>query len=129
MPTYATEVQLATFTGSAAPANAARLLIRASEIIGPALRYAVYTVDEDTQLPADAAVLQVLADATCAQVEFWLAGDEEEDILGPVQGLSLSGMDVQFGAGNNRITPTYLAPRARRILANSGLFEGHPVRL
>lgn len=129
MPTYATSVQLATFTGVAAPADADRLLLRASEIIDHAMRTAVYDADDTTKLPTDATVLQVFADATCAQVEFWFASDEEDDILGPVQSVSIAGISVQFGAGTDRTSPTYLAPRAHRILVNSGLRDGQPVRL
>lgn len=127
MPTYATAAQLTTFTGAAAPANADRLLLRASEVIDQALRTSVYDADATTRLPTDSATLQAFADATCAQVEFWLASDEEDDILGPVQGVVLGGLQIQHGAGSSRVSPTYLAPRAHRILVNVGLRDGQPV--
>lgn len=127
MTTYATAAQLAAFTGVAAPADAARQLLRASEIIDQALRTAIYDVDAGTGLPTDAATLQAFADATCAQVEFWMTGDEEDDILGPVQGIILNGLQIQYGAGASRVSPTYLAPRAHRILVRVGLRDGQPV--
>lgn len=127
MPTYATGVQLQAFTGAALPADAVRLLARASEVIDQALRTAIYAVDTITGAPSDPATALVFANATCAQVEFWLAGDEEDDVLGPVQGIVLAGLQVQYGAGDNRATPTYLAPRAHRILVNAGLRDGKPV--
>jgi hypothetical protein len=131
MTTYATVEQLAAFTGAPAPADAARQLVRASEVIDQALRTAVYDVDAVTGAPTEAAVIQVLADATCAQVEFWETGDEEDDILGPVQGISLAGMQIQYGGSGvvsgGRVSPTYLAPRAHRILVNAGLRDGQPV--
>jgi hypothetical protein len=112
---YATSVQLTTYTGAAAPADADRLLARASETIDQALLTATYAVDS-TGTATDADVLDALQKATCAQVEFWLTSDEEEDVLGPTQGYAVGGMQVQFGAGENRTTPLYLAPRAARHL-------------
>ena len=126
MTTYATVEQLAADPWGLAPAGAARLLVRASEVIDQALRTAVYAVDTNGA-PTDTAVIAALVGATCAQVEFWETGDEEDDILGPVQGIVLAGLQVQFGAGDNRATPTYLAPRAHRILVNAGLRDMQPV--
>jgi len=125
---YATSSELVTFTGAEMPADADRLLLRASELIDDYTRTAIYDVDTD-DFPTDAAVVAAFRDATCAQVEFWSAGDEEEDVLGPVQGLVLGSMQAQFGAGGNRATPMYLAPRAARILRNAGLYSGTPVIL
>jgi len=129
--TYATVEQLAAAPWGLAPPDAARLLVRASEVIDQALRIAIYDVDAVTGAPTEAAVIQVLADATCAQVEFWETGDEEDDILGPVQGISLAGMQIQYGGSGvvsgGRVSPTYLAPRAHRILVNAGLRDGQPV--
>ena len=126
MTTYATVEQLAADPWGLTPPDAARLLVRASEVIDQALRTAVYDVDT-AGAPTNVAVIAALVGATCAQVEFWETGDEEDDILGPVQGIVLAGMQVQYGAGDNRATPTYLAPRAHRILVNAGLRDGQPV--
>lgn len=126
MTVYATPAQLMAFAGlTSPPAGVDRLLIRASELIDAALRTAMYEVDANGA-PTKPAVQAALADATCAQVEFWLTSDEEDDILGPVQGLQLDKMQVQYGAGPARISPTYLAPRAHRILTNNGLRDGQP---
>jgi hypothetical protein len=119
---HATDEQLAAYLGTAAPADADRLLDRASELIDSALVTASYAVDS-TGAATDAQVLAALADATCAQVEFWLASDEEDDILGPVQGVSVGGMQVQFGAGSNRTAPIELAPRAARHLRSCSLIR------
>jgi hypothetical protein len=127
MTTYATVVQLAADPWGLTPLDAARLLVRASEVIDQALRTAIYAVDT-TGAPTDAAVIQVLADATCAQVEFWETGDEEDDILGPIDSFSLSGLSMMFNdRRGDRESPTYLAPRAHRILVNAGLRDGQPV--
>lgn len=111
-----------------APTPIDRLLERASEVIDDAIRTAVYDVDDD-ELPTDDDVAAALRDATCAQVEFWLASDEEDDILGPIQSVTLGGLQVQYGAGTNRQTPLYLAPRAARILRSAGLYAIDPVTL
>lgn len=113
---YATAAQLTAYLGAAAaPADADRMLDRASELIDSVLITAVYDVDTAGS-PTDVTAIAALADATCAQVEFWLASGEEDDILGPIQGYAVGGMQVQFGAGENRTTPMYLAPRAARHL-------------
>ena len=106
----------------APPEDLSRLLTRASELIDDFCRTAVYAVDA-LDMPTDADDIAAFRDATCAQVEFWLAGDEEDDILGPVSDLTI---------GNVKATPAYvmvLAPRAARILRNAGLYRGDPVRL
>ena len=130
MTTYATVEQLAADPWGLTPPGAARLLVRASEVIDQALRTAVYDVDTNGA-PTDVAVIAALVGATCAQVEFWETGDEEDDILGPVQGISLAGMQIQYGGSGvvsgGRVSPTYLAPRAHRILVNAGLRDGQPV--
>lgn len=122
---YATDEQLTAYLaeGETLPEDSARLLSRASELVDDHIVTAVYAVDDD-DLPTDPVVLAALADATCAQVQFWLTGDEEDDILGPVQGVSQAGTQLQFGAGENRSTPMYLAPRAARHLRAAGLMSG-----
>lgn len=118
MTAHATVEQLTEYLGREAPANAERLLDRASEVIDECLVTAVYSTNT-AGVAIDAEVLTALQKATCAQVEFWLAGDEEDDILGPTQGVSLGGMAIEQGAGANRVSPTYLAPRAWRYLRST----------
>lgn len=129
MTAYATSEELATFLGSVpAPEDQERLLTRASELIDDYLRTALYAVDDDG-LPTDPAVTAALRDAACAQVEFWLAGDEEDDILGPVQSVSLSGLSMEMGAAQYRTAPMALAPRAARILRSAGICNTDVVTL
>lgn len=122
---YATPEQLGTYLEDSlltVPEDAARLLGRASELIADHTAAAVYDVDTN-DTPTDSGVIAAFRDATCAQVEFWLTGDEEDDILGPVQGIALAGLQLQYGAGDNRATPMYLAPRAARALRRAGLLS------
>jgi|SRR5690625_190827 len=107
---YATEAELAAYLGISEddlPDESERLLDRASELIDEATR--------------GRATGEAASKATCAQVEFWLEVDEEHDIEGPIQGVIIGRLQIQYGAGPNRIAPTYLAPRARRYLRNAGL--------
>jgi hypothetical protein len=104
------------------PADWSRLLARASELIADSTVTAVYSTDVNGDA-IDLPVITGFRKATCAQVEFWLAGDEEDDISGPLQGMSVGGQQQQYGAGNNRATPMYLAPRAARALRVAGLLD------
>lgn len=126
---YATAAQLAKYMFDdeakvgLLPEDAGRLLTRAGELVQDSTVSAVYDVDGDGS-PTLAAAVSAFRDAVCAQVEYWLAGDEEDDISGPLQGVSVGGQDQQFGAGTNRVTPMYLAPRAARHLRLAGLLSG-----
>nr|WTB07398.1 hypothetical protein OG546_26175 [Streptomyces antimycoticus] len=122
---YATPEQYTAWTGQPAPADADRLLARASEDVDDALTTAVYATDA-LGMPTDPAIVQALADATCAQVEYQQAtGDDgtgaagrwDAVSIGPV---SLSGRkDGPTAAGD-----VDLAPRAYRALRRAGLLPG-----
>lgn len=78
MEPHATLAQLETYLGEAPPASGARLLQRATELIDSHV-FGHYDIDSVTELPTETKVIQALRDATCAQVEWWLAtGDEKE---------------------------------------------------
>jgi hypothetical protein len=104
------------------PADLSRLLERASELIDDHCRTARYDVDDD-DLPTDEGVAAALRDATCAQVEFWLAGDEEDDVLGPLKAIKIGSVSAEPAE------PLVLAPRAARILRDAHLYSGEPVVL
>ncbi|RLU85882.1 hypothetical protein CTZ27_26305 [Streptomyces griseocarneus] len=125
---YATPEQLAAWTHRQAPTNAEQLLARAAQDVDSALLTAIYAVDDDGD-PTDPAIAQALADATCAQVEYWLesgdngigaAGQWESVSIGPV---SLSGRrSAPPGASG-----VELAPRAARALRRAGLEPGRVI--
>ncbi|MGW7416130.1 hypothetical protein [Streptomyces sp. NPDC054863] len=125
---YATPEQLSMWLGTPAPSGAERLLARAGEDIDSALLTAIYRVDEDGD-PIEPRVVAALADATCAQVEHWLAtGDDgtgaggvwDSVSIGPV---SLSGRSRTPSAASG----VELAPRADRALRRAGLTPGRVV--
>lgn len=104
------------------PTDLSRLLERASELLDDYLRSAVYPVDVDG-LPTETDDIAALGDATCAQVEFWMAGDEEDDVLGPLVDLTIGAVKA------TPQVPLVLAPRAARILRAAGLYNSEPVAL
>jgi hypothetical protein len=83
-----------------------RVLARASELIDEVV-VAPYDPDDED-------VIEALADATCAQVEFWLEAGEEHDIGGQRGDIAVEGLRI------GRL-PNTLAPRARRALALQNL--------
>jgi hypothetical protein len=74
---YATTDDLGDYLSpDAPPANAARLLERASDLVDEMLIGAIYDVNDDGD-PTDADVAAALTKATCAQAQFMMAtGDE-----------------------------------------------------
>ncbi|MFC8199942.1 hypothetical protein ACFUTV_31800 [Streptomyces sp. NPDC057298] len=122
---YATPEQLTAWTGQPAPADAERLLLRASEDIDDALRTAVYRTDA-LGMPTEPAVVTALADAVCAQVEYQVAtGDDGTGAAGKWGSVSIGPVslgdprDVSQTAGD-----VDLAPRAHRALTRAGLLPG-----
>lgn len=122
---YATSQQLADYLGvqlGTLPPDAGRLLARASELIQDSTVTAVYTVDSAGS-PTDIVAITAFRDATTAQVEYWITGDEDDDISGPLESMSSGGQNQSYGSGTNRVTPMYLAPRAARHLRLAGLLD------
>ncbi|MFE4256052.1 hypothetical protein ACFRU3_42785 [Streptomyces sp. NPDC056910] len=122
---YATADQLAAWTGNPAPSDADRLVTRASEDIDDALLTAVYCVD-DAGMPSDPDVVQALADATCAQVEYQQAtGDDGTGAAGRWDSVSIGPVSLS-GRSDTMPGPTGLdlAPRAQRRLRRAGLLPG-----
>ncbi|WEH40797.1 hypothetical protein [Streptomyces sp. AM 2-1-1] len=113
---YATTTDLAAYLGAAPPVEAGRLLERASELLdADFLLTAIYDVDCAGR-PTHPLVTAGFRDAVCAQVEFWGEVGEETDISGPLQGAQIGSVNLQFGAGANRASPSYYAPKLVRAL-------------
>ncbi|HZF92077.1 hypothetical protein [Streptomyces sp.] len=113
---YATTTQLAEYLGAAPPLDSARLLLEASRMLErDFLVPAVYDTTDDG-LPSDPVVASALAEAVCAQAEFWMEVGVENDISGPLQGVSIGSVQIQYGAGENRSGPSYYAPKMLRAL-------------
>lgn len=120
---YATTGQLATHLGSAPPTGARRILLRASAKVDDLLRCARYATDT-AGLPTDLALAAVLAEATCAQVEWW---GEIGDTDGTGSASALAGAQIGTvkmpGAADGGIE---YAPAAVSALRRAGLFSQGP---
>lgn len=122
---YATPEQLAAWTGEPAPADAERLLARASADVDSALLCALYRTNA-AGMPTDPEVVQALADAACAQVEYQAAtGDDGTGASGRWGSVAIGPVSL----GDRRDTPRTpgdvdLAPRAHRALMLAGLLPG-----
>jgi hypothetical protein len=79
---YATADDLAAWLGDYPPVNAVVLCTRASADIDDLLIGAVYDTSTVTELPTDAAVIEALKLAVCAQVASWLPTQGQEG-MGP----------------------------------------------
>lgn len=76
MPVYATSVEYAAWLGTAAPAGATRALRAASGRVDEMLIASVYPVNA-SGAPTEAAHIEALRDATCAQADYARAiGDQ-----------------------------------------------------
>ncbi|UWM52075.1 hypothetical protein N0X72_25355 [Streptomyces carpaticus] len=125
MRVYATPEQLSAYLGGPAPDDADRLLARASEDIDSALLTAVYPVDDDGT-PTSEPVRAALANAACAQVEWWLAsGDDGTGAAGQWDSVSIGPVSLSGrSARRPGASGVELAPRAARTLRRAGLEPG-----
>ncbi|MCA6093487.1 hypothetical protein LE181_15125 [Streptomyces sp. SCA3-4] len=125
---YSTPEQLSTWLGTPAPADAERLISRASEDIDSALLTAIYPVDDDGD-PLDPRIAQALADATCAQVEWQLAtGDDGTGAAGQWDSVSIGPVSLSGRTGRTAgASGVELAPRADRALRRAGLEPGYVI--
>ncbi|WP_405195175.1 hypothetical protein [Streptomyces anulatus] len=121
---YATPQQLADATGQPAPADAVRLLTRASEDVEDALRTAVYDTDA-TGMPTDPDVRDALAAATCAQVEYVTAqGGDDTGAAGQWDSVSIGPVSMSDRKGGPVGSAVDIGPRALRTLTRAGLLPG-----
>ncbi|MFE4328729.1 hypothetical protein ACFRQM_04520 [Streptomyces sp. NPDC056831] len=121
---YATSEQLAEYTGQPAPADAARLLTRASEDVDSALLTAVYRTDADG-MPTDPAIVAALAAATCAQVEYVTAqGGDDTGAAGQWDSVSIGPVSMSGRRGGPVGSAVDIGPRALRALTRAGLLPG-----
>lgn len=127
---YATTAQLDTWVGESqtlpSTDEQTRLLERASQVVDAILIGAVYAVDSNS-LPTDSDVADALADATCAQVEWWLESGDEHGSATAWDQVSIGSVSLgrggSSGGGGGASTPV-VAPRAAQRLQLAGLLPG-----
>lgn len=81
MLTYATAADVESWTGLPAPDDAIPLIRNASLLVGRACRNDRYAVTP-AGFPSDDSVVDAMRDATCAQVELWVAAGVDP-VAGP----------------------------------------------
>src|SRR4051794_40827609 len=97
-----------------------RILQRASELVDSYVRVP-FALDSETNLPSDETIAQVMSDAACAQVEFWLEVGEDHAVSG------LANRQVSIMSLNLSALPPELGPRCERILSTAGMLGLRPV--
>lgn len=129
MDPYATPEELADYLGTDAPDGAARLLLRASELIDEATLgrirnpWIVNEIDDIAIIPAT--ILEAAKNAACAQVEYWMQTGEAAAIApGVVSNYQIGSVSVSYGGagvGGRGDVGGQLGSRARRYLLLAGL--------
>ena len=129
---YATVTELTDFMDpEPAPANAARLLDRASRDIDRALKCSVYDVDT-AGLPTDQAVADALREATLEQVAWRLAQGDDEGlgVAGMYSSVSIGSVTLSRGSGSGGRSggsaSEDLSEQAEQILDGAGLLGFEP---
>lgn len=115
MAPHATLAQLETYLGEVPPASGARLLQRATELIDTHV-FGYYEIDSVTELPTETKVIEALRDATCAQVEWWLATGDEKEATSRFKHPGIGSLNLVS-------TGRRIAPRAVDHLKSAGLLE------
>jgi hypothetical protein len=117
---YATTTQLQAYLGTASlPADAQRLLNRASDLVDFVTLGRIETTDTEQMLAA--------RNATCAQVEYWITMGEDTDISGAsYESISIGTFQMTTSSSESSKTKSLgskhgLAPRAGRILFLAGM--------
>ncbi|WAL93997.1 hypothetical protein [Streptomyces sp. Je 1-369] len=126
---YATTAELEAFTGQPAPANAPRLLARASRLVSAATKAAIYDTDP-AGYPTDTDIRAAFRDATCAQVAEWAkrdaagSGESDDVVAGPWTSVSAGGLSFSRpSAPTTSADDTTLTPEALEILADLDLCQ------
>jgi hypothetical protein len=113
------------FTEGDAPADAQKLLNRASLHIDSLLRNAVYETDDDG-LPVDLETLETLRDATLAQAAYWVETGDVSGAMAGAQSMGIGSVSVG-GIKSTGDTPrskneSRHAPEAVELLTQAGLY-------
>lgn len=126
---------LATWTGTTAPANATPLLRSATSLVLSASGSSYYSVDAVTGLATDPVVAKVLKDATCIQAAAWAAMGVDP-LLGGVTVAKVASQksigtahltyaDAGMAAQARAASLTSLVPEAARKLQENNLLDSN----
>lgn len=133
-PIYADLEDYREWSGESSATPADVLFRRASEVIDEVLTASYYLVDDDGA-PTEAAEIEALKEATCAQVQAFLAAGDTTGSgsstvweSAKIGSLSLSGRKTGTASGAITVSGVQVAASAVRILRLAGLL-GHGVTL
>lgn len=123
---YASTAQLSAYLDGPTPDGARRLLRRASAKVDELLLTATYRTDT-AGMPVDAPVAAALAEATCAQVEWWgETGDDGTGAVAALAGARIGTVQLPGKAGTGDGIPEY-APAAVSALRRANLTGRGPI--
>lgn len=135
----ATSDDLATWTGTDAPANSTVLLRSATSLVLDATEDAYYATESDTGLPTDTRILDALRDATCIQAAAWdaikynpLAGGVVTALIKGAKKIGSASFTVegaQQAAASQADAGAQLVPEAMRLLQQNNLVGNGPYAL
>lgn len=124
---YATTGDLAAYLRTAPPANAARVLPRATEVIDDLLHGGYWDgSDVGDGMPTDTRVAAALRKAVCAQVEWWATIGDPDGLGGSQTYNDVTIGSVKLSRGQNAEEPPEIAPVALRALRAAGLYPVRP---
>lgn len=128
-PVYATTGDLAEYLDTEAPANADRLLARASRVVDSLLIGARYATDEQDQ-PTDPTVVDALLDATVIQAAYWHHNGEPDQGSARYSSVSIGSVRLQGGgaAAAGSVDGVEVAPGVVTVLQVPGLLPVSPAR-
>lgn len=126
---YATVADYRTWSGDAftPDARVQVLLARSSEAIDRALTGAVYAVDAVTGMPTDPVDIDTFNRATCAQVAFMVAVDDDSGANARMEAVSIGGISIRRAAGTTALALPPLGPQALQILQQDGALPTAPL--
>lgn len=116
---------MSTLTPPPADPECSRLIARACDVLDAYLVGTQYSVDADGN-PTDATVIEALKNATCAQVEWWVAKGDDLDTDRQYDSMTVEGATLSRAG---RRAPR-IAPRALDVLRVAGLATAqYPVHM
>lgn len=124
-PVYATAAQYAQspYGSPSAPADIAARLAVASGVVDELLTSARYAVDNDGA-PTDAAVVEAMRDATCAQARYALGTGDDDGTGQRWTSVSIGSASLSGGTAGESGVDARFAPHAVRLLRLAGLVPG-----
>lgn len=129
-PVYATREQLVDSPylpdGVTPPAEAGRLLARASRRVDILVRTAVYDVDA-TGAPTSPTVAEALSEATCAQAAWWLETQDESGARAQYQSVGIGSVNLTRASGGVDQGDGTTSPAAVEVLTLAGLIGQEPI--